>query len=261
MMEEGATKTAGTRAIEQQIEMAASPEAVWKALTEAEGLKRWFPLDARVEPGVGGSVWLSWGPGVEGAARIEIWEPNSHLRTAENWGGQQAAVDYYIEARGGGRTIFRVVHSGFSIDSTWDEQYDGTEGGWIYFLRSLKLYLERHEGTPRTLIWERRVSPVPRPEVWNRVTGSVRPAIVPGTSVTFDMGGVSHRAVVEVARAPGQLALLLPDVQDSLLFIELESSNEGWHCGVWLSTYGLDESRVSQLRAQVSAFADRILAS
>jgi len=40
----------------------ASAEAIWKALSEAEGLRRWFPLDARMKPVEGGTIWLStWG--------------------------------------------------------------------------------------------------------------------------------------------------------------------------------------------------------
>lgn len=33
---------------------------VWRALTEAEELTRWFPLQARVTPGEGGEIWMSW---------------------------------------------------------------------------------------------------------------------------------------------------------------------------------------------------------
>ncbi len=33
--------------------------AVWHALTDAEELMRWFPPLARVEPGVGGSMFMS----------------------------------------------------------------------------------------------------------------------------------------------------------------------------------------------------------
>ncbi len=48
------------RAVEREIEIDAPVGAVWKALTDAEELTRWFPLNAGVTPGVGGSVWMSW---------------------------------------------------------------------------------------------------------------------------------------------------------------------------------------------------------
>jgi uncharacterized protein YndB with AHSA1/START domain len=47
--------------IEKEIEINAPIEQVWKALTEGDGLKNWFPLEARVTPGVGGKIFLSWG--------------------------------------------------------------------------------------------------------------------------------------------------------------------------------------------------------
>jgi hypothetical protein len=75
--------TADTRNVESHIEINAPAEVVWKALADAEELTRWFPLQARVTPGLGGSVWISWGPPYEGEAKIEIWEPNRRLRLVE----------------------------------------------------------------------------------------------------------------------------------------------------------------------------------
>ncbi|HEX6177900.1 MAG TPA: SRPBCC domain-containing protein, partial [Thermoanaerobaculia bacterium] len=107
-----------TKKIEREIEIAATPEEVWKAISDGEELKRWFPLDARVRPGVCGSVWLSWGEGSEWESPIEIWEPNRRLGTVDTIPGEggaapaRIAVDYVIEARGG-TTIVRAVTSGF----------------------------------------------------------------------------------------------------------------------------------------------------
>ena len=56
---------------------------VWKALTDAEELTRWFVPEARVVPGVGGSLWMSWGGGMEGTTHITDWEPNRRMRTAD----------------------------------------------------------------------------------------------------------------------------------------------------------------------------------
>ena len=52
--------TEKARVVEQTIRIEASPDAVWKALTDAEDLANWFPLEARVTPGAGGSIWMSW---------------------------------------------------------------------------------------------------------------------------------------------------------------------------------------------------------
>ena len=62
-----------TRSHETLIEINAPPDVVWKAIAEAEGITRWFVPFARVEPGVGGTIWLSWGEGIEGTETIEVW--------------------------------------------------------------------------------------------------------------------------------------------------------------------------------------------
>ena len=64
------------RTFETEIEIDAPVESVWKALTEADELTRWFPLEAKVNPGVGGSVEMSWTKYSVWDSRIEIWEPN-----------------------------------------------------------------------------------------------------------------------------------------------------------------------------------------
>src|SRR5437868_15481875 len=69
-----------TRSIEKTIEIAAPVEAVWKALTDAEELIRWFPLDARVKPGANGSVWFSWKNEYEFEMPVATWEPNQRLQ-------------------------------------------------------------------------------------------------------------------------------------------------------------------------------------
>jgi uncharacterized protein YndB with AHSA1/START domain len=70
------------RVIEDSVEIAAPIDAVWKALTDAEELTRWFPLDARVTPGPGGSIWMSWRNEYQWETSIEIWDPPHRLRLA-----------------------------------------------------------------------------------------------------------------------------------------------------------------------------------
>ena len=49
-----------TRSITKEVRIDAPVEAVWKALTDAAELTRWWPLDAKVKPGPGGFIWMSW---------------------------------------------------------------------------------------------------------------------------------------------------------------------------------------------------------
>lgn len=163
---------------EKEIEIDATADDVWRALTDAEELKRWFPLDARVTPGVGGALWLSWGEGSDWETPIEVWEPSKHLRTVDTTPGKdgapppRVAVDYIIESRGG-KTVLRIVHSGFAADM-WDDEFDTLSSGWASFQANLKHYLERHRGQSRTLAFVRH-PPVelPRPEVFRRTVAAL----------------------------------------------------------------------------------------
>jgi uncharacterized protein YndB with AHSA1/START domain len=127
------------RSFEKTITIDAPVEAVWKALTDAERITRWFAPEARVTPGAGGSIWMSWGPGFEGDAKITIWDEHRHLRTED--AKKPMAVDYVLEAQGGGSTTLRLVQS-FG-EGNWDDEFEGTNLGWTIFLDTLKAFLER----------------------------------------------------------------------------------------------------------------------
>jgi uncharacterized protein YndB with AHSA1/START domain len=161
----------GTRSAEGTIRIDARAERVWQALTDARELEQWFPLEARVEPGEDGSIWMSWRNEFAGEMKILVWEPPHHLRTAWSFGeGEKPAqiTDYMIEAKGGS-TVIRVVTSGFPLDASWDGWVEGTNRGWAFELRSLKHYLERHDGEARHVIYLRRRVPLSTDDAWNRL--------------------------------------------------------------------------------------------
>ena len=174
-----------TRSHETTIEIAAPPETVWKGITEASEIVRWFAPEARVEPEEGGTYFLSWGPGMEGTSRIAIWEPERHLRVVEerkhggprHGGGDpteaagepvEIAVDYYLEAKGGS-TVLRLVHSGFGMAADWDNEFESTHYGWMMFLRNLRHALTRHLRTPCRQAMLMVESPLSAAETWARV--------------------------------------------------------------------------------------------
>ena len=110
------------RTIELETEFPGTPDDAWEVLTQADEIARWFPLEARVEPGVGGKVWLSWGPGMAGEAPIHVWEPGARFGWTENYGEDaegrpiEVTVDFHIEGRDG-TTVVRLVQAGFSDSS------------------------------------------------------------------------------------------------------------------------------------------------
>ena len=264
-----------TKTIDLEIEVEADSAAVWEALSQGQLLRRWFPLDARIEPGVGGTVWLSWGPGVEATGEIEVWEEGRHLRyvdqVPEDHQGVaeeqrvRVAVDYFLEARGG-TTVVRLVNSGFEASDDWADFVDTVDSGWRYCLWNLKHYLERHRGKERRMVWERRWLDVPKEEAWRRLLGSgglaetVSPveigAEAHGTPVTLWSGdqGVVHRA-----NAPIHLAARFESLGDALLLLELEPGDGRYHMGVWLSLYGVEEEQGRRLECSLASALDRLL--
>ncbi len=159
-----------TRAVEREIEINAPVAMVWKTLTDAEELTRWFPANARVTPGVGGSIWMSWPDSPGSQVPIEIWEPEQHLRTGPAPGAEaRIATDYYLESRGRG-TVLRVVSSGFGLGDEWDELYAAWGGGWDFELRGLRHYLERHPGRKRVIASASVAYTCGPEEAWRRLT-------------------------------------------------------------------------------------------
>ncbi|MEM7416984.1 MAG: SRPBCC domain-containing protein [Gemmatimonadota bacterium] len=246
-----------TRAIEIERHIDAPPEDVWAALTTGEGLKRWFVVDAKVDPKVGGMLWISWGPGMEGEAPIHIWEPHRRFGWTETHGTDdsgapiQVVVDFEIAAESGGTTL-RLVQSGFSAAAEWDEMFDATVDGWNYFFFNLAECVTRHAGKPRGLAWARLPTEFSRDEAWTRlVEGGLLPSDTT-PEVTVD----TPRPVSVVSSRRGHhLACTIPDLDDSILFVEFE----GRHIGFWLSTYGFDQERVASLQADLDARVEATL--
>jgi len=251
----------GTRAIEVECEIQAPPEEVWKILTTSQGLRNWFPLDARVEPEVGGAVWLSWGPGCEGEAPIHIWEPPTRMGWTESYGEDESgkpikvAVDFYVEGREG-VTVVRLVQSGFSAAAEWDEMYDAIKDGWTYFLFNLGYYFLKHRGKDRKLVWRRVATELTRDAVWERLIGGALLGIASGGGADFQLQLDQPYGVEVVAQREGHFFTgTVPSLDNSVLFVELE----GPHVGIWLSTYGVGSERTAQLQAELEERVDQAL--
>jgi uncharacterized protein YndB with AHSA1/START domain len=240
--------------VEAGITIDADAATVWRALTEGEELKRWFSPDARVTPGVGGAMWMSWGEGMDWEAPIAVWEPNRHLRT-EDAAPSKVAVDFYIEARGG-ETILRVVQSGFAADA-WDDELETAENGWRAFLGTLRNYLERHRGEPRTLAWFRHpVVKLERKEVFPRMLEALG---VPLVAVGERFAGPVFDGVTEISSSPINFSGPLDG--GGFLMIEIEPGRGQCRPAVWVSLYGEGAAEAAALQEQLTERVTRAFAA
>jgi uncharacterized protein YndB with AHSA1/START domain len=255
-----------TRIQQHRIEIESSAEHVWKSLTEAEELIRWFSEQARVTPGEGGTCWVSWGEGQEGESAIDAWQPGKRLLlrqlppAAETCGEQPAHhpsifVEYLLESRGN-KTVLRIVQSGIPDAPDWEGYYDGTERGWQLFMLALKHYLERHRGTPRDNILIMRPVSGPLEVAWKKLTG-VEGLGLPGSlsgpdsldSATRSTKPVTYTASTSHGQSlDGEVLLYLPpktllitinSLNDALLTATFEEMKGTTFFYATLATFGL----------------------
>ena len=273
------------RTIETSIELNAPVDAVWKALTDAEELSNWFPPYAEVKPGLGGHVRSVWSEKQDWTAPIGVWEPNKHLqliwceatppdkaeqaREAGFFSPFRIAVNYYLEASGG-QTVLRLVHSGFSSDSEWDNQYDGTVRGWAFELRGLKHYLENHRGTKRVVVHAKRaINDLPLDDAWQRLMGpdgllaegdlsglkaGDRYAISPA-------GGDRLEGVIGFINPPMDLCGTVDNLNNAFLRVRIDQScvtQQEPEVNLWLSSFGLPTAETDALQQRWQTMLDEI---
>jgi uncharacterized protein YndB with AHSA1/START domain len=246
-----------TRSIEKTVTIRASREAVWKALTEAEGIMRWFAPEARVEPGLGGKIFFSWGPGMAAETAITAWEPLSHVQTGHGpQNGVELYVDYFVTGAGGETTV-RLVHSGFSTDAQWDGEYDSHDRGWSVFMRNLRHALERHPNASCIQTIFMHKTTLSKMEAWNLLLGphgldsagllaGSQPHDGDAYRITMPDGTVLE-GKVEIFAPARDLALTLANFDDALFRLSFEGSADTFVFGVIL-TYGLPTEVGEKLR-------------
>jgi uncharacterized protein YndB with AHSA1/START domain len=243
-----AEETKKERHIERELEINAPSDEVWKALTDASELARWFPLEARVTPGPGGKIFVSWGPGCEGEGKIVAWEPGEKFA----WREPMALIEWTLESRGG-KTIVHLLHSGFFGNADWEnEWFDSTSYGWGFMLLSLQVALERHPGTARQVAWPRLKVSLSRDEAYQKLltagalfSQDLRPVLKPGEPYALKTTtGDSFSGRVEFVREPRGFCLTVSELNDALLWLTIEGCPGQIEVQAWLSAFSLDPSLV-----------------
>jgi uncharacterized protein YndB with AHSA1/START domain len=143
--------------IEREVVIDAPLDRVWKLVTEAEHLGRWFgDAGAEVDLRPGGAMELRWAEHGSSHGRVEAVEPPR--RFAFRWApfkdpgganptdGNSTRVEFTLIEEGAA-TRLRVVESGFEALATSEEQrranVDGNTEGWRIELGELQDYATR----------------------------------------------------------------------------------------------------------------------
>ena len=182
--------------LDVQIEVAATPEQVWEAISTGPGISAWF-LPAEVE---GERITFHHMPGGSSEAEVTDAEPPRRLRFTEDGGAQ--ATEFLVEARSGGTCVVRVVGSGFGGK--------GADDGWTAALLGLKLYLEHFAGQEAANVLAGGQVAGPQARAWEELRSAVGlgdPA--EGARVTASAGGAPPLAGVVEGKLDTMVTLRL----------------------------------------------------
>jgi len=149
-----------TDSVEREILINASPEVVWRVITEPEHISRWFSDEAELEGRIGADGSLTWRPGGRGGdkdfdavvpLRVVAAEPYRHF--AFRWNhplgtepdeSNSALVEFSLIEEADG-TRLRVIESG--IDAVTHDQEGKVrylkehEHGWGRHLGEMRDYM------------------------------------------------------------------------------------------------------------------------
>ena len=271
-----ATTDKKRRSFSMSIDIDATPEEVWRALTDAGELMRWFPLQARVTPGKGGSVFWGWDEHFAWESQIDAWEPERRLRLVENRPAfdvngeplpgppEQLAMEFTLETHAG-KTTLRIVHSGFGEGGSWDDELESVSAGWQFELRGLKHYLERHKGRDRHHAATHAVTALSIDEVWKRLLSPAAFAVTDGALVE---GG---RVVIRAATGDQLAGTIAWHNPGHDLFVTVDDFDRGvfrlntWRASgqtgvqIWLVSYApKDVGRVRDFGVRTKALVERL---
>ncbi len=136
-------------AIVEELTIEATPQRVWGAITKPDEIVQWWAYEARVKPEVGSLAEFRFRPPA-GVLQFEVAELDQDekvrwiSKSPPQWAG--SSVTWRLTpVHNGTKLIF--THDGFAQVEERDER---TRGAWVYFLASLKSYLETGKGTPGT---------------------------------------------------------------------------------------------------------------
>lgn len=210
--------TTAVPAIERTLQLRASPERLWRALTEADELAGWFGQRCAIDLRPGGDAWFDWDEGGLYRARVEVVEPVRRL--VVRWAterdravdeGPSTVMEWTIEPGREGGSILNLRETGFTDSGS----RFGNVHGWMDELHDLAERVAEHPweaGIRRTYalrsapdrVW-RAISTVPELDQWFGPTEGLE--MRAGSEGWFVWAAYGRFAVrIEAVEAPRYLA-------------------------------------------------------
>ncbi len=249
-----------TRDIQLSVELDAFPDDVFRAVTEGSEVAKWLAPEAGSTAPQGdkkGTIWVSWGEGMRAEHEIEIYDPPKHVRHPSGKNAETKAelyADWLIEAREGGKTTLRLVHSGFSVGADWDDDYDSHARGWQLMLQNLRHYFARHSHEPTVHTPFMAKVDSPRGVLWQTLLGklgfSAQPKVGDSFRFTTPKGDVLT-GVVDFVAGTSDFGLVVREYDDALLRFTMMGKADAPSTFVYgyVILYGVQRERASELLA------------
>ena len=132
-----------------EVQLSTTPEAVFKALTTSEGIAGWCAKSNRLwKDNADEFLSVDFGQ-VKKLMRVEKTTPLSGLTwnvlecTLHEWPGTR--ITFNITPTSDGGSLLKLEHIGLNPQL---ECFESCSSGWVYFMASLKQYVETGKGTP-----------------------------------------------------------------------------------------------------------------
>lgn len=231
------------RVIDLSIEVVGTPEEVWAAIATGPGISSWY-VPTTVEEQAGGSMANRFGDGPEMLVpgRVAAWEPPRRVVFDGGDGVPGLAFEWLVEARDHGTCVVRLVNSGFTEGTPWEDQYDGMAEGWGLFLANLQLHLAHFAGRSATAMLPMALWPRSMERGWAALTESLG---LPATLAAGDAFAVTAADTpplggVVAQHGPGRLIAVLDTPAPGTAILACEGAGEQCGVSVWQYLYGDD---------------------
>jgi uncharacterized protein YndB with AHSA1/START domain len=133
------------KTIKKELFIKATPERVFKALTQKEELEHWFVQEAIIDLQPGAEIQTNWAPGMGEHGKVkEVMSPHLFSFT---WEGQfsptPTTIKFELKAEKDG-TLLTLNHSGIGEGKGWEAytNMDQNGKGWDAHLNDLKSWVE-----------------------------------------------------------------------------------------------------------------------
>lgn len=138
-----------TRGYAHRVDIAAGAADVWKALTDTECLRKWCSPEAQISAREGGVFRASVDRVTELEAHIDVLLPQRRMRLiylpTEDLPQQGSAIidDFMLDDADAGKTVVRLLGSGFPANRESDKVYLRLRTGWERAIARLKVLVEQ----------------------------------------------------------------------------------------------------------------------